>query len=140
MPAPDTAPTPHADQRLRNELILWLSTVRPDGQPHLVPVWFLWDGTTILMFSQPKAQKIRNLRYNPSVVLALDSANEGEDIVMIEGQAELIDDPTLTSEIPAYAEKYAALVKSFGWTAASMAADYSQAIRITPTRFRQWGG
>src|SRR5256885_2571611 len=32
----------HIDARLRHEPIIWLSSVRPDGRPHLVPVWFLW--------------------------------------------------------------------------------------------------
>src|SRR5450759_3940313 len=59
------------DQRLRSELIICLSTVRPDGRPHRVPVWFLWDGATFLIFSQPKDQKLRNLRHNPNVVLSL---------------------------------------------------------------------
>jgi PPOX class probable F420-dependent enzyme len=61
----------HALERLQNDIIIWLSTVRPDGRPHLVPVWFLWDGQTILIFSKPD-QKIRNLRQNPAVMLGLD--------------------------------------------------------------------
>ncbi len=52
----------HIDRRLRTGPIIWLGSVRPDGRPHLVPVWFLWDGTTITIYSQPKAQKIRNLQ------------------------------------------------------------------------------
>ena len=64
----------HIDQRLRSDPIIWLSTVRRDGRPHTVPVWFLWDGKTILMFSQPETQKIRNLRNNPNVTLALRRA------------------------------------------------------------------
>ena len=43
----------HVEQRLREEPIIWLTTVRPDGRPHTVPVWFLWDGETFLIFSQP---------------------------------------------------------------------------------------
>lgn len=34
----------HAERRLREERIAWLTTVRADGQPQSVPVWFLWDG------------------------------------------------------------------------------------------------
>ena len=63
----------HIDERLRAELMMWLSTVQPDGRPHLVPVWFLWDGRTILIFSRPNQQKLRNLRHNPNVVVALDT-------------------------------------------------------------------
>jgi hypothetical protein len=37
----------HIDQRLYSDHMIWLSTVRSDGRPHTVPVWFLWDGKTI---------------------------------------------------------------------------------------------
>ena len=124
----------HVDARLRAEPIIWLSTVRPDGRPHLVPVWFLWDGATILIFSKPANQKIRNLRHSPAVMLALDTADEGEDVVLIEGRAELLDDAALLPTLPAYAEKYAALNTRLGQTAESMAREYTQAIRVIVTK------
>ena len=125
---------PHTEERLRSEIMLWLSTVRPDGRPHLVPVWFLWDGETILVFSKPD-QKIRNLRRNPNVVVSLDTAGQGDDIVLIEGHAELLSDPNIKTTLPTYAQKYAERLSSMGWTAEIMAKDYTQTIRITPTKF-----
>ncbi len=119
----------------RAELMMWLSTVRPDGRPHLVPVWFLWDGRTILIFSRPNQQKLRNLQHNPNVVIALDTAEQGDDIVIIEGKAELLDDPAVSTALPAYAEKYKQRLTLYGWTGEAMAQDYSQAIRVTPTKF-----
>ena len=77
----------HVDARLRAESILWLGTVRPDGRPHLVPVWFLWDGESISIYSQPDAQKLRNLAANPAVTVALEALGEGSDVVIIEGEA-----------------------------------------------------
>ncbi|MBO0789663.1 MAG: hypothetical protein J2P36_01765, partial [Ktedonobacteraceae bacterium] len=56
------------------------------------------------------------------------------DVVIIKGTAELIDDPQISVKLPAYLEKYGALIQSRGWTPESMAADYSQAIRVTPTK------
>ncbi len=35
-----------AESRLREEMIIWLTTVLSDGQPQSVPVWFLWEGET----------------------------------------------------------------------------------------------
>jgi predicted pyridoxine 5'-phosphate oxidase superfamily flavin-nucleotide-binding protein len=37
------------EERLREEKIAWLTTVRADGQPQSVPVWFLWDGEALLI-------------------------------------------------------------------------------------------
>lgn len=124
----------HIDQRLRTDPIIWLSTVRPDGRPHIVAVWFLWDGETVLMFSQPQTQKIRNLQHNPNVMLALDNTDQGSDVIMLEGKAELLNDPDVQATLTAYAMKYDLLLKSMGWTAEEMAKSYSQGIRITPTK------
>lgn len=124
----------HIDRRLRTEPIIWLSSVRPDGRPHLVPVWFLWDGAAILIFSKPAAQKVRNLRHSPHVMLALDTADEGEDVVLLQGQAELLGDDAPRSTLPEYADKYAALMQRIGITAELMAAEFTQAIRITVER------
>jgi PPOX class probable F420-dependent enzyme len=123
------------DKRLREKRILWLGSVRPDGRPHLVYVWFLWDGKHILIFSQPTSQKIRNVQHNPHITLGLDETREGEDMVILEGKAELLDDPAVNPTLPAYAVKYDSLLKRVGLTAVAMAAIYSQALRITPTRF-----
>ena len=125
----------HIDQRLRTNVIAWLNTVRPDGRPHTVALWFLWDGQHILIFSKPKQQKIRNIRQHGQVTLALDDTKIGEDAVVVEGTAELLHDPDMSAVLAAYNEKYGALIKSYGWSLDSLMAEYSQGIRITPTKF-----
>lgn len=124
----------HIAERLRTGEILWLASVRPDGRPHLIPVWFLWEGETILLFSKPENQKIRNLRQNPAVSVSLDDTKQGDEVTILEGVAAMIDDAEVTTALPAYASKYAALLADMGWTAETMAKEYSQAIRITITR------
>lgn len=125
----------HFDSRLRAEDIIWLGSVRPDGRPHLVPVWYLWDGATILIFSQPGVQKVRNIAHSKQVVLALNTLDEGEDVVIVEGEADLLPHGTVDSTLPAYVEKYARLMTSIDSSPQIMAASYTQAIRITPKRF-----
>ena len=128
----------HAEQRLRSNIIAWLTTVGADGRPYTVPVWFLWEGNTILIFSQPRKQKIRNLRKNARITLALDDTKEGDDVVIVEGTAELLDNPEISVVLPAYVEKYGAYIQALGFTPESMAASYSVGIRVTPTKFRSW--
>jgi PPOX class probable F420-dependent enzyme len=125
----------HIEQRLRTDHVIWLVTVRPDGRPHAVTVWFLWDGDTILIFSQPGNQKIRNLQVNPNVVLAMDNTHEGSDPITIEGTASLLATGEVDTTHSAYIEKYGEGIKEIGLTPEQMAAQYSQAIRIRPTRF-----
>jgi PPOX class probable F420-dependent enzyme len=124
----------HIAERLRNDLIVWLATVRPDGRPHLVPVWFLWDGETILIFSQPN-QKVRNLRADPRVMLSLDNTRGGGDVVLIEGVAELPPRGAVTMELAPYAEKYAERMRAMNRTPRQLAESYTEPIRITPTKF-----
>ena len=128
----------HAEQRLRTNIIGWLTTVGSDGRPYTVPVWFLWDGNTVLIFSQPEKQKVRNLRKNARVTLALDETKQGEDVVIVEGTAELLENPDINATLPAYVEKYGAMMKDMNSSPESMAADFSVGIRLTPTKFRSW--
>ena len=102
--------------------------------PHLVAVWFLWNDEHILIFSKPNNQKVRNLRQNPNVTLALDDTTEGDDPIVIEGSAELVDDPDISTNLAAYLAKYGEAMKEIGLPGADMAKVYSQAIRITPSR------
>ncbi|HEU5383978.1 MAG TPA: TIGR03667 family PPOX class F420-dependent oxidoreductase [Ktedonobacteraceae bacterium] len=124
----------HIDQRLRENLIIWLNTVRPDGRPHAVAVWFLWDGETFLIFSQPNTQKIRNLQHNPNVLLAIDDTHQGADPITIEGKATLLASGITDATQADYLTKYGAGIKRLGYTPEQMAALYSQGIRIVPTR------
>ena len=128
----------HIDQRLRAEPIIWLGTVRPDGRPHMVPVWFFWDGETITIYSQPNNQKMRNLQHSTNVTLALNTIDDGDDVVVVEGKAELLGKSTQTMNNPAYLAKYVWLIQKMKADPETMAADYSEVICVTPTRFISW--
>ena len=123
---------PHVEERLRSDEMVWLSTVRPDGRPHSIPVWFLWESATLLIFSQPNTQKIRNLRKNPSVTLALDDTKKG--VVILEGKAELLGQGDASVTLQAYGEKYREGLRRIGRTAKEFTMLYSQPIRVTPVR------
>ena len=135
----------HVEQRLRTDWWVWLITVRPDGRPHVALVGFFWNGQTFLIFSEPNKQKLRNVRHNPHVMLALDGTGTlGLDVVVVEGTAELLNETTwnLLRAYPAIGEKYAAWVQlghEAGWLGKdrdiqAALADYTQPIRVTPTR------
>ncbi len=126
-----------AARRLRDEPVAWLITVSPDGQPQPSPVWFEWDGASVLLYSKPNTPKLRNIAANPRVSLHLDGNGNGGDIVIVSGTASLSDDPPADA-VPTYVAKYGAFIAGNGWTPAGFAADYSVALRIAPTRLRGW--
>jgi PPOX class probable F420-dependent enzyme len=123
-------------ERLRAGLVVWLTTVTPSGQPQTTPVWYHWDGETFLFYSQPGRPKLTNIAANPRVSLHPQGAEDAEDAVTIEGMAAIDPSAPLCDGLPEYISKYVGLMDGFGWTPASVAADYSVAVRVTPTRFR----
>lgn len=125
---------------LEREPVVWLSTVRPDGGPHLVPIWFSWDGEALLLVSKPDAQKVRNLRANASVMLALGDVENDFDIGLIEGRAELLGRPSREVLPASHLEKYADRLAAIGLSVADYTATYSQVIRIVPVDFLGWHG
>lgn len=125
-----------AERLLREEETIWLTTVRADGQPQSVPVWFVWDGETFLIYSRPNNQKLRNIQRQPRVGLNLNTDEHGDRIVRVEGTAEVVEGAPLATEVPAMVEKYRAGIARIGMEPAGFANAYSVAIRVTPTRFR----
>jgi PPOX class probable F420-dependent enzyme len=125
---------------LEHEPIVWVSTVRPDGTPHLVPTWFWWDGEALLVFSKPNAQKIRNVRVNPSVMLALGDPEDDFDVGLIRGRAELLTTRTVDVLPAAFLAKYSDRIAALTLTATEFAATYSQVVRIVPDVFLGWHG
>jgi len=128
------------DHMLRSESVVWVSTVSPDGSPHLVPIWFSWDGQTILIASKPGAKKVANLRGNASVMLALGEPEDDFDVGMIQGVAELPVEPASEVLPPAHLAKYRGQMAAIGLTPEEFLRTYSQVIRIRPTRFLPWHG
>lgn len=128
----------HVAERLRTNVIAWLTTVRAGSQPDSVPVWYLWqeDGT-LLIYSRPNTPKVRNLHVHPQVSLTLDDTHGGSDVVRIEGTAVVHADDAGQQVVPAYAAKYGDGISYIGYEdAAAFGAVYSTAIVITPTRYR----
>jgi len=115
---------------LREERLAWLVTVRSNGKPEPLPVWFLWDGESFLVYSQPAKRKLRNIEENPHVSLHLDGDGGGGDIVVVSGEARVSEDPP-ANQVPAYVEKYSWGFERLGMSAAEFAREYSVPIRIS---------
>jgi len=122
---------------LRDEPVVWMTTVTPNGRPMPSPVWFLWDGEeSVLMFSRPTSPRIRNLDANPRVSLNFGGDGSGGDIVVLSGEATIERDGPAADAVPGYVSKYARSIERNGWTPAEMAADFSAPIRIRLTGLR----
>jgi PPOX class probable F420-dependent enzyme len=128
------------DRLLRSEAIIWLSTVGSDGAPHLVPIWFSWDGEAILIASKPQARKVVNLRANPLVMVAVGEPDDDFAVGIIEGLAELPHEPSAALLPTGHIARYRNRMAAIGLSTEEFLATYSQVIRIRPTRFLPWHG
>ena len=90
--------------RLDRDLIAWLCTVRPDGSPHLIPVWFLFRDHAWWISSAAASRKVRNLAADPRVSLALESA--GTAPVVAEGRARIHQEPFPREVVSGFKGKY----------------------------------
>lgn len=81
-----------AEQRLRDSHDYWVATVRPDGGPHLMPVWAVWLQDCLWFSGSLRSRKIRNVTAAPAVSM---STEDPINPVVLEGTAEIV------TEIPA---------------------------------------
>lgn len=128
------------EDRLRTEPTVWLSSLRPDGRPHVVPVWFNWDGAVFDLFSKPHAQKVRNVASHPDVMLAVGRPAEEWDVELVEGTAAVLPMPTGEVITQSMFDKYRELMARAALDRDTFVGTYSQPLRITPTRFLGYGG
>lgn len=93
---------------MSTDRFFWVTTVRPDGKPHARPTWGVWLEDTFYCGGGERTRWVRNLSSNPNIAVHREDA---EEVVIIEGMAERIDDetaePTLIEQVDrAYEEKY----------------------------------
>ena len=83
---------------------IWLSTTRPNGTPHAVPVWYIWDGRNLYFISDRRLQKSKNLKRQPWIVV---HAGDGDDVIILEGSVQIVTDAEELNRVDsAYRTKY----------------------------------
>lgn len=111
-----------------------IATVRADGRPHIVPIWFDLDGTTIIFTTWHTSIKAINMQRDPRVCLCIDEETPPFTFVTIEGTAVLLDDQAALSQ---WATRIAGR-----YMGAELADSYGQRngvpgellVRVTPTK------
>lgn len=122
--------------RLRDERVIWLTTVGADGTPQPNPVWFLWDGESFLIYSLSDAARIAHIRRNPHVALHFDGNGRGGDIVIFTGIAREAPEEPPASERPDYLERYRERIDRIFGGPVAFSARYSRPLRVIPTKLR----
>ena len=121
---------------LKEEAVIWLTTVAQDGTPQPRPVWFLWDGRSLLIYSRPKAHKIHHLEQRPQVALSFNTDPDGSEVTVLTGEGHIERTAPPANQNLDYMRKYRQAVADLEMTPEEFAEDYSVPVRITPIRLR----
>ena len=125
-----------AAAHLRDDIVVWMTTVTPTCGPLPMPVWFLWEGAeSVQMFSREGA-RVRNVEANPHVSLNFGGDGRGGDIVVLTGRATADRDAPSTDRVGGYIAKYATHIERIGLTPEQFGLRYSVPIRIELTKLR----
>ena len=87
---------PEIDELLRRPNPAVVATLRPDGSPHTVATWYLWDGERVLLNMDESRARLAFMRRDPRVSLTvLDAESWYRQVTLLGRVAELVDDPDL---------------------------------------------
>ncbi len=93
-----------AQERLERSHNYWMATTKPNGGPHVMPVWGIWVNSVFYFSTGRESRKAKNLTANPKCVVCTDRSNEA---VILEGVAEEVTDAARLKKLAVpYHKKY----------------------------------
>ena len=117
------------EARLGREFEIWIATVREDGRPHLVPVWFVFLEKRVYFCTGTDTQKWVNLLNNQSITASLPDPNE---VIIIEGEAHAVGHQRRNQVAAHFFDKYE-------WDFRADDSAEWRLVEITPQKILAWG-
>ncbi len=114
-------------QRMQGERNIWMATTRPDGRPHVAPLWFVWHEDCAYVMTG--GVKLANVRHNGFAAL---NAEDGNRVVIIEGTARVV--PLADALFETIAEVFQ---QRYGWDIHD-SVDSNELIEISPVKVLTW--
>ncbi len=124
------------DDAIANAYFAWFTTVRADGLPQPTPVWFIREGDTLMLYTASGAHKLKNIDANPQVALNFALDVEGEQFIVIMGEARVDTSIPMPIDNVPYLAKYRDGIDMIGMTPESFNETFNIPLRITPTQVR----
>lgn len=127
-------------RHLKQEYFIWLTTVDSKGTPQPRPVWFVLEGDSLVVYSQPSAFKLKHILNNPNVSLHFNTPDlKGEDdVIVFSGVAKIDPKGESVNKNGPYLRKYRSGIKGLNSTPQQFTQTYSTTIRIKLTSLRGW--
>ena len=132
------------DELLARPIVARIATVKPDGAPHVAPLWQQWDGEAMWVIPRSRSSWLENMKQEPRVCISCaDDVNPGHPRVTIEGIAEIVEGPVgLVGRVKEIGDEMA--VRYMGTDGPVYATKTANRLRylvkITPTSITSWSG
>lgn len=106
-----------------------LAYVWTDGTPRVVPIWFAWNGSDLVVSSPSTAPKVNVLRRNPAVAVTINTSTPPYKVLLIRGRAEVELVDGIPPEYASSARHYFGEEQGVAWCA-QVGKLFSQMARI----------
>ena len=122
---------------LEESHIAHMVTVRPDGRPHVAPVWFLEEGGRAFVIADADAVRVRNLQRNPQVALSIASDQRPLKYVVLEGEGRVINQD-LSTLVERICVRYDGPERGRAYAEELLSIDRTRLVDIRVTRVIGW--
>ena len=89
------------DEFLTTQRTCRVATASADGAPHVSALWFVWDGTSLWLYSVVRSKRWTDLRRDPRIAVVIDTGEEYEQLrgAELSGTAEFVGEIPRTGEL-----------------------------------------
>ena len=129
------------DEFLTTQRSCRVATLSADGAPHVSPLWFVWDGTSMWLYSVVRSKRWADLRRDPRIAVVVDTGEEYDELrgVELSGAAKFVGEVPRTGELRAELDVAETLFARKNFGIEEMPHDGRHAwIRLTPDRTVSW--
>ncbi|MEV0184289.1 pyridoxamine 5'-phosphate oxidase family protein [Streptomyces sp. NPDC050625] len=129
------------DAFLAAERVCRVATISAGGHPHVVPLWFVWDGSALWLNSVFRSQRWADLQRDPRVSVVVDAGEEFHELrgVELSGEVEVASEVPRTSEPrPELAGVERRYAEKYSGTPDFVADGRHTWLRMSPTRLVSW--
>ena len=121
---------------------VWVATVCPDGAPHVVPLWFVWQTDAVYASARHPSRTWSNVELDPRVALSFDTGRTWSELrgAVIHGRAERLStgDESLRPVMSTWFEKYRSLMPGDGFERLTRQVVELSFLRVVPKAFATW--
>ena len=125
------------DEFLKAPHVAQLATIRPDGRPHLAPVWYIREGERVKVMTFESSVKVRNVNANPKVALSVATDGHPYWYVILEGDA-VVTKEDLEQEVERLCVHYEGPERGAEYTKELLAGSGMVVIDVTVRKTISW--